>query len=230
MPKGELFVRTNGIYYKYYQKSTGKTSYIPKNNLNLATELAVKQQLILEREILCDRRHALSIILDSTTDSEKKYLAYITNPKFKDLLSTNHISPAATIWQNEKYNSNPNFPEQLIYRCPSGKLVRSKSEVFIDMVLNKYNIPYRYECELVLSNQTIYPDFTLLNPTTNGLLYWEHFGLMDNSSYASNSFNKLRFYYDNGLIPGKNLIITFETRSNPFTFKNAEAAIAFMML
>lgn len=228
LPDGKLFARANGDYYKYYSKTGTETTYITKDNMQLAKDLALKQQLILEREILYVKRHSLEIINDITKDSEANYLAFITNPKFKNLLLSNH-SNSKLAWQNAPYVSNPNYPEQLTFKCPSGQMVRSKSEVFIDMVLNKYAIPYRYECELLINNQSIFPDFTLLNPKTNSVLYWEHFGLMDNNNYASNAFSKLRHYYENGIIPGKNLITTFETKSHPFSSRDAEAAISFLM-
>jgi hypothetical protein len=48
---------------------------------------------------------------------------------------------------------------------------------------------------------------------------------MDDKSYSQNAYGKLQLYSDNGIIPGKNLIVTFETRKNPFSFSDAEAAL-----
>ncbi len=109
-------------------------------------------------------------------------------------------------------------------------MVRSKSEVFIDIVLSQNNIPYRYENELLLDGKQFYPDFTLLNPVTKELIYWEHLGLMSNHDYVRMCFNKLRTYHQHGITPGVNLILTFESTNNPFSFTDAEAALKQMKL
>ena len=93
------------------------------------------------------------------------------------------------------------------------------------MALNQHHIPYRYECELVLGKSTFYPDFTIKHPVTDEILYWEHFGLMEDKLYCQNAYRKLQVYADNGIIPGKNLIVTFETRNNPFSYSDAEVAL-----
>ena len=41
-------------------------------------------------------------------------------------------------------------PEHLICKSISGNMVRSKSEMMIDMLLFQHRIPFRYECALVL--------------------------------------------------------------------------------
>ena len=104
-------------------------------------------------------------------------------------------------------------------------MLRSKSEVFIDQALFMNNIPYRYECKLVLNGNNIYPDFTLLHPVTGKILYWEHFGMMDDFKYAQKALNKIELYNRAGIIPGIDLIMTFETDNKPFMYINAEAKV-----
>lgn len=82
-------------------------------------------------------------------------------------------------WLHMPFQSNPFHPENLIHKTASGKMVRSKSEVLIDLVLTTNHIPFHYESALVLGNSTIYPDFTILHPKTGKIFYWEHFGFMD---------------------------------------------------
>ena len=86
------------------------------------------------------------------------------------------------------YDQNPLFPEQRIHKCASGHLVRSKSEAIIDMVLYTNQVPFRYECALTLGKTVIYPDFTIRDPSSGKTYYWEHFGMMDQPSYAARTF------------------------------------------
>ncbi|MBQ4259044.1 MAG: ATPase [Lachnospiraceae bacterium] len=118
-------------------------------------------------------------------------------------------------WTDEKYIKNPKYPDQLQHKCLSGEYVRSKSEVIIANMLFTNHIPYRYECLLTLGNTSFYPDFTILNPSTHQIIYWEHFGMMDVPTYSDNAFNKLKQFSYYGIIPGINLITTYETRQNP---------------
>ena len=50
-------------------------------------------------------------------------------------------------------------------------------------------------------------------------IYWEHFGMMDDPNYVENAMQKLMLYQQNGIFPGEQLIITFETRKNPLNQK-----------
>ena len=117
---------------------------------------------------------------------------------------------------------NQMYPKQLIHRNNSGIMMRSKSEVLISNYLLSYHIPFRYECELVLGDSVYYPDFTLLHPKTKALLYWEHFGLMDNPGYITHTFSKLPHYALSGIVPSINLITTYETKMYPL---NSDAVI-----
>ena len=60
-----------------------------------------------------------------------------------------------------RFTQYSKYPENKIHVAPSGNMVRSKSEVLIDMQLYTNHIPFRYECELQLGDVTIYPDFTV---------------------------------------------------------------------
>lgn len=74
------------------------------------------------------------------------------------------------------------------------------------MFLHNNQTPFRYECALHLGFETIYPDFTILHPLSKKIIYWEHFGLMDNENYIKNVCFKIQQYAQNGIIPSVNLI------------------------
>ena len=74
-------------------------------------------------------------------------------------------------------------------------------------------IPYRYECELVLGDVTLYPDFTILHPDTSEVYYWEHFGMMSQSAYREKTVQKLKLYGEHQIFPFHQLITTYESES-----------------
>ena len=110
-------------------------------------------------------------------------------------------------------------------------MVRSKSELIIANILykNREMLKYKYERPLELMierhTQTIYPDFTILNVRTGKLVYWEHAGRMDDPRYAANFVKKINTYIDNEIIPGKDLIVTYETVNSPIVIQHIQLQI-----
>ncbi len=128
-------------------------------------------------------------------------------------------------WQSSPYYRNPNYPEQLTHQASSGNMVRSKSEVLIDMILYTRRIPFRYECALELDNLIVYPDFTIRHPKTGKIFYWEHFGLMDDPNYTQNAYSKLQLYTSHNIIPTIQLITTYETKDHPLSILTVEQLV-----
>lgn len=95
----------------------------------------------------------------------------------------------------------------------------------IDLLLYTNRIPFRYECALHLGKVTLYPDFTILHPHNKNLFYWEHFGLMDDSSYCQTVSSKLFTYSSHGIIPSIHLITTYETQQNPLSIDTIQKII-----
>ncbi len=119
-------------------------------------------------------------------------------------------------WKETEYEGKgftDDYPEMI---TDSGIRVRSKSEVIIADLLDRNNLPYRYECPLFLDDgRLIYPDFTILNVRLRKEILWEHLGMMDDPEYAETAVRKLNSLAHSGYLPGDNLILTFETRTAP---------------
>ena len=49
--------------------------------------------------------------------------------------------------------------------------------------------------------------------------------MLDNPEYFSNAIAKLEIYFRNNIIPGKNLIVTYETSKEPLSVKSIEILI-----
>ena len=131
------------------------------------------------------------------------------------------------LWQNIDYETKPFSPEAPVLLTARNERVRSKSEIIIADTLNRLNIPYRYEFPVKLktengSHHIFHPDFICLNLRTREEFLWEHFGMMDDADYATTAARKLRLYENNGIYPGKNLIISTETSELPVNTRQIE--------
>lgn len=104
-----------------------------------------------------------------------------------------------------------------------GECVRSKSEKILADKLYMMKIPYLYEVPLYLQGYGyIKPDFTVLNKRTRKEYYWEHLGMMDDEEYCEKAIKKIETFEKNGIFPGENLILTYETRKHPLNIKIVE--------
>lgn len=232
LPPGKLICCNDKTKCKWYISDSHHKFYLSKSNRSTAEQLAIKKYLLLLLEDLENEKKAIEFYLRHHSPSGKSE-QLLTNPSEYQNLLKPYFSPLQeelSNWMNLPYEKKTNHAENLIHRSSSGNIVRSKSEMMIDMFLHVHNIPFRYECALHLENATIYPDFTIRHPKSGDFYYWEHFGLMDNPSYAQNVPNKLRTYISNGIIPSINLITTYETQSNPLSTEAIENLVKYYFL
>ncbi len=228
LPAGKLVCSRNKDHFKWYQSDGHNKVYIPKKDHSLAEQLAVKKYLSLLLEELKSEQHAINFYLRHHQANVGKAEQLLSeSSEFQKLLAPyfTPLSKELSDWTKTTYEHNSIYPEQLIHKSISGNLVRSKSEAIIDMLLFINKIPYRYECALHLGETTIYPDFTIRHPKTGDIFYWEHFGLMDNPSYAFNACSKLQLYTSYKIIPSIQLIATYETKDHPLTTNAVEKII-----
>ena len=102
------------------------------------------------------------------------------------------------------------FEDRLIHRTARGELVRSKSEVIIADRLYAHDLDYVYEPELELEGKIKRPDFSVIDGDAGIKWYWEHCGMMSDPTYKRNWEDKKEFYKKNGIVEGKNLIVTYD--------------------
>lgn len=220
--KEVLICNKNGKYYKWYAKSQSGVRYIPKSKRAYAEKLAKstynrRQLRDVKREL-----RAIDAYFNTYGDQERSVVLLENSAGYRELLGREmDLSEEMRRWQNEAYESNPFYPEELTVTSVNGQKVRSKSEALIAMALAAHGIPFRYECKLMIGQDAYYPDFTIRNPFTGEIVYWEHFGMMDNEMYAASARNKLRKYISYGLLPGRTLFCTYETRDTPLSFDAA---------
>ena len=129
-------------------------------------------------------------------------------------------------WLEEKYVGKQIPETTATFTTNKGEQVRSKSELNIANALAAKGIPYKYECPLTLKGgNTIYPDFTVLNVKKRRVIYWEHRGMMDDRGYSRDAVERVKDMNRNGIILGKNLIITEETGNCPLNTTEIDAVI-----
>lgn len=235
-PEGKLQCRPNGKYQKWFVNDGHNIIYIPRKKHHLLTKYATHEYLSCSIDDLINQKQLIDSYLFSyskrisKTDkflSKHPQVVQFLQPYFSE--SQNHPAQIKT-WLNTPFESNPSHPEHLIHNCPSGHKVRSKSEAIIAASLYSYKIPFKYECPLFLDDMVYYPDFTIMHPLTLSIYYWEHFGLMDESSYIDTATKKIHKYALNGILPNINLIITCETKTSPLDFIAVSSIIHSILL
>ncbi len=201
------------------QTKQWERKYIKKDNISLIKKLAQKHYYTMLKPDLEKNIKALRNFIQQyhPEDMEKIYKGL--SVERKELIEP-FISAKDELvrkWFEEKYEINDLFPENLRFETEQGEQVRSKSEVIIANILyqHKKDILYKYERPLeILVNgkyKTFFPDFTILNVHTGKIIYWEHAGRMDDLYYTNDFVKKMNAYITNNLLPGRDIILTFET-------------------
>lgn len=225
--KGELaFYEYKNGYARFYHCLPGESPrYLKKS------DIAIRDRLIINDycdDEIKDLEETISFIeafmkkFGYRKCKNKKRL----NKFYMDVVRKSGLSaPTAEeqiAWMNADYEKNPHHPENLIYSTVAGIKVRSKSEVMIVDVLSRYNIAFRYECELDVGGRIFYPDFMIMHPMTGEIFIWEHYGMMDDPEYRSTCVSKFGAFTKEGYLPGRNFIITSESQEKPFDLVEAE--------
>ncbi|NLB17784.1 MAG: hypothetical protein GX825_03385 [Syntrophomonadaceae bacterium] len=241
LPAGSLYSTVNKgktYYYHYIPYSNPsmppRKVYINKGQEHLITALARRKFIESSLAVLESNIRLLQALLNEYTTYDpatiiqelpKPYQSIDSGATY-GLLKTNNPSQ----WANEPYDKNPFNPEGLTCKSELGLSVRSKSELIIASQLERNNIPFRYEALLQLEGQIYYPDFTILNPQDNKIIYWEHFGMLDEIEYARKMNNKLIEYRKHEIYEGDNLITTQETRRKPLSAQTIHKIIKAYLL
>lgn len=235
LPPGKMFITRNGKYFKWYYtlEDSPKPVYISKKKRKLAELYAEKKYLLQLKGDLEQERTAIDFYLRHHKKRPWKSESFMDDkPEYQELLIPyfKPISQELYEWANASYEKNPFKKGNLKQPLENGQIVRSKSEVMISMILDKYRIPYRTECKLQIGNNTYYPDFTIRHPQTGEYYYFEHLGLIEKYEYLRKNVEKLHDYITHGIIPMKNLLLTFETLEHPLTLEMIEWLVKSIIL
>ena len=215
-PEGTLEISSSNEQVQYLQclGAERKRYYIPKSNLPLANKLAQKSYDNKVKRLVDRRLRQIDKLSKEYEDNEIEEIYNQLHPIRKGL-----IEPVIVSWEQclAKWKSVPYVGKSFDKDVPEiytrkGERVRSKSEKILADTFNDLGIEYKYECPITLRGfGTVYPDFTILRKRDRRVVYWEHDGRMDDPKYAEKAVRKINSYIANGIYPGDNLIVSFET-------------------
>lgn len=239
-PAGKLRITHKKGKTLYYHKSivnNNKASdygkYIRKEDVLLAQQLAQKEyeEILLknvQNELKTVQNYLNKINENGLTEAYELLSEDRKRLVIPKVLSVNQKEKQ---WLEETYTGKGfavNDPE--IY-TEKNERVRSKSEKILADKLSLEGISYKYECPLKLEGYgTVYPDFTVFNKRTGEIFFWEHLGMMDNPAYAEKAVLKIENYEKNNIFPGKQLILSYETKTLPLNMKVVEKLIKEFLL
>lgn len=233
-PQGSLtYKNDHGGYRRFYRRISGNLKYIPGSESETARKLALKR--LYKKAVPIARQEVETLLkLGNETDRFENFIHdYLNdNPGIASLVGTGApvkmdeaIEKRIQEWTEAPYIQSSYHPERLVHDTIRGDKVRSKSETSIADILYLAALPYRYECRCTFGNETFYPDFIIMNPVTGEIYIWEHFGLMDMQEYVQRTAHKMQSYMLAGFFPGRNLIVTYEDGTNPFTMAQASQVV-----
>lgn len=231
LPKGSIHCHSDGKWFCVYEENPRKRYYIPKSKREFAEKLALKKLKIARLRDATDEKNAIDRALHLLPKERRVDVFFQESEAHRDLVKE-YYQPREDDFEKwaQEYERNPNHPEKLKVKTPLGYKVRSKSEYIIASLLYKYGIYFRYEGAFQVGDVTIYPDFMIMHPVTGEIFIWEHFGIADQESYATNIELKLRTYRASGYYPMINLITTYETKDEALDYELVETLIKHFFL
>ncbi|SDA69896.1 hypothetical protein SAMN02910368_02124 [Lachnospiraceae bacterium G11] len=232
VPDGTLRVTRSNKVIQYMhctpenERSRTHGKYIKKSELNLAAELARKEYNLKLQKLVNRRLSQIEKLNKEYSDDETADVYRNLNLGRKKL-----ILPIEELWEqryeewkNKEYVGKGFAPGVLEIYSKRGERVRSKSEKILADMFYDMGIDYKYECPLYLEGVgTVYPDFTFLSKRLRKEIYWEHDGRMDDPDYANSAIRKIDSYIKNGIYPGENLIVTYESSNYTLNDKVARS-------
>jgi len=205
LPPGRLVKKGKFYSHRIDNKEIGIT-----NNPALIQKLARKKYLLARKKQLLNNIKALG---HPATKHDSRLSAEIIatfSATYQGLPPSYFYHPEIAKWSKVAYSKNTLHQENLIYKSQNGVYLRSKSERDIANLLEKYQLPYRYDPIISPSGIKTSPDFIVKNPFNNKSIIWEHFGTLHIAEYEKSMNNKIERYLKSGYIQNEHLIYTFE--------------------
>lgn len=233
---GNLVLSNMRGHIRFYERKEkhNERQYLGRDQKATITSLAQKKyetRLLEAAEAEKEKLENCLTLLSDNGNSDMNAVMTSMEPELFEYLKPDVATDDgfAQKWREAKYY-RAKRGEGHIYETLNKDIVRSKSEVIIADRLFSAGIPYRYEERLEFDDEhfnTIkyYPDFTILNKRTKEVFYWEHLGNLGDPEYCFKNLTKLEDYSDNGILLGKNLILTFESQNKPLYTANVDRLI-----
>ena len=229
-PKGILCISKSHNSFQYYlsdKDRPAKRYYLNKSKRKIAVSLAQRDYNKKLLEVLKYNLKRVENFIKTyhPQDFTKCYekLPQARKRIIRPIFISN--SEYANLWKMKEYEHKAQKADG-IFLTLKNESVRSKSEIIIANMLKAHNVPYHYEYPIKLkSGYILHPDFLCLNMRTRQEFYWEHCGKMTDPEYTSKMVRRLRDFANDGIIAGKNLILTMETETEPLSTKEVKQLI-----
>ena len=218
MPEGYIYLKNlNRKSYFYMRSGKAEQKYLSSKDEALTRQLVQKDYLkkslrsakkeaeALENAIGIYPQPFVEGVFDRLPEAKKKY----AEPLFPG------ADEIARKWLAQLYVPKPIGKDTPVYLTIKGERVRSKSEVIIADRLWANGIPYKYECPILVRDEIIHPDFTILRLSDLKILYHEHLGKLDDPQYTERNNIRINSYNEEGIILGDRLFLSFETSKTP---------------
>lgn len=239
-PNGTVDIYDNhgssAFRYRYYDGGKRFEKHLSKKDARLIKKLATKKYYkallpVLRKELRLLEKQEEGYL------PQRKYEAYERLGELKEYVTPLFVAPEeerkekieqfVEAWKKNEYTPYLAYSEGLKFKTNHGEYVRSKAEWMISNILNeRKNILFRYEPEIRLPNGKVFrPDFEIINSTTGKIFFLEHVGKLGDPDYARQFVRKMNDYAKAGIIPGENLILTFESGDEVIDVEAVEAVI-----
>ncbi len=225
LPRGSLVERNGHLYHAFRinGKQTQKRITDPhqiygiklrqflKAGLPMLNQRITTNRYYLENEVLYDPIKILQGMI-SVYDKVTGYNVFLKDD----------IDPDK--WRQDNYERNTHafayehYTEQHIP-------VRSKAEAMIGTQFEHRGWLYICEPKMRFGHEIKCPDFAVMMPNTRKVIFFEHFGRMDDLNYMKDTMDKLVLYSRYGLKLGENFFFTWETKDRPLTMLQIESVL-----
>ena len=228
MPAGSASIYKSKGRVRVKRRLDGKVTFLTNKDEEIAQQLLFKRYLLVRKKELSKEKAYLKERLAFEQKWRGKSIEFLIN---HPLLATEISSlfrkdrNSAKEWMNAPRAALAPHQEGRTEDAGDGLFVRSKSEVMIVASLRERGLYYRYKEPLYLADKLYFPDFTIRDPESGRIIWYEHFGMMDDENYARRTYDKLFLYSKNGILPMHNLITTFESGSRKLSISQINNAL-----
>ena len=236
---GSLAVCTNDkVCYLYHVTENGKREYVAKDNAELIRNLSKKVHYT--KMLSAARKEKSQIDRCIKTLNSGRGITDVDDvfPSLNKVIRRTEVPFSMTDdgyerkWLKKYSYMKNNRQLNGQNKTLKGEYVKSKSEVIIADRLTFYGVPYVYEITTAKDAfvEMRYPDFFILNKNTRKEFFWEHLGRMGDPKYAASNQIKMEQFARQGIIPGKNLIVSFECGERPLSTEYVDSIIKEILL
>jgi hypothetical protein len=199
LPRGKEVIHNNcrSVYISEYPGKPG----LKRKRLSLRKKAArvimaqISERQELEREIP---------VIDSFLEAEKSY-------KLRKSVMDREFYEGLSAFADSNPYEKPKYAPEF-----KGIKYRSKTELNIAQLIDDAGFEFLYEPQIFLGTNKTYPDFVFYVPEAGRCFIWEHFGLWNDKDYRRDAQKKTESYLSRGLLPGRDVIFTYESDEIPF--------------